>query len=170
MTFNYDRSLEYYLQNSLRHSFRNSTIGIEKFPDLISFPIHHVYGVMSQLSWQDKRGSEYRSEIGYEELQRLQSNIKVIHERTGHDIEVIKDLISRAKRVFFLGFGYAQENLDVLDLPNVFKKNQQIFGTAIGFTEKERREIIKKLRRPKIIAEPIIEIKMDCLTLLREYL
>jgi hypothetical protein len=170
VTFNYDRSLEFYLQNSLKHSFMNIPRGIGKFSDLISFPIHHVYGLISKLSWQDDRGSKYRSEIGYEELQRLQSNIRVIHERTNQDIDAIKDLISGAKRIFFLGFGYAQENLEALDLPNAFKKDQQIFGTAIGFTEKERRDIIKKLRRPKIITEPIIEIKMDCLTLLREYL
>ena len=170
VTFNYDRSLEYYLHNSLRHSFMDSIDGSEKFSDLISLPVLHVYGLISKLPWQDDHGSKYQSKLSYGLVESLHSNIRVIHERTDNNINAIKELISGANRIFFLGFGFAKENLDALDLPNTFKKDQQIFGTAFGFTEKERREIIKKLRRPKIITEPIIEIKMDCLTLLREYL
>jgi len=42
----------------------------------------------------------------------LSKRIRVIGERVGDRTNEAKDLISNAKRILFLGFGYAQENLE----------------------------------------------------------
>ena len=80
--------------------------------------------------------------------------------------------IKEAKRIYFLGFGYAEENLKLLKIPEVLSKGQKIFGTALGFYEEEIIRTKFKLNGKWVNnfhSDMILE-NCDCLSLLRKYL
>ena len=83
-------------------------------------------------------------------------------------MEEAQKLISKAHRVFFLGFGYAEENLDALGFPDVFAGVQKVLGTAMGFTKIEI-DKIWSLFNMGSKSSLVIE-DLDCLTFLRKYL
>jgi len=180
ITFNYDRSLEHFLYTSLTNSFVQKNVEdlilLSLFKDTIPIPFSfiHVYGQIDEPPW--RRGSLYGEEISWDKIKRLASNIEVIGERTDKQSEIISNVFAKAKRIFFLGFGYAPENMEALGLPGTINPDKEIYGTAKGFTKKEidevRRFLQKKFAKGSgdlIFKDPIIEDK-GCYQLLREYL
>lgn len=171
ITFNYDRSLEYFLFDSLLHSFEGATS-----PDVASLlsqlKIVHVYGRTAPLEWQEKQGTlEYGrtlENIGYVTLPPLTRNINVVYdERDNRALEEARNLIKEAHKIFFLGFGYSKENLEALGLPDVLKPAHRIWGTALGFTEKEVHRVRAGFQRK---SQHVVIRNCDCLALLREFL
>ena len=147
ITFNYDRSLEYYLYNSFYHSFSQQRTQIKNnIRDYVPFEIIHVYGTVGTLSLSDWYDNirDYRHKFGYfNYLKDKSKGIWVIgEESSGVSIkDQIKKLLLKYKRIFFLGFGYAQENLDAIDLMNNIDHTSKIYGTAKGMTTKEIRDV-----------------------------
>jgi hypothetical protein len=112
------------------------------------FPFLHVYGELAKLPWQDKKSFPYGleiSEVRYDFLENLKNNIRVIHDRSDEKLYEAKRLIRRAGRIFFLGFGFHNENLKVLGIPNIFKHGPKIYGTAFRATKKQINDILTKL-------------------------
>lgn len=174
ITFNYDRSLEYFLYESIVNSFTSIPRTRPPRGDIFPFSIHHVYGQLAKLPWQNEYNLDYRSKLSLRIFNSIYDNIKVVYERTNDNIGKIREEISKGKRIFFLGFGFAKENLEVLNIPEIFTGEQQIYGTAFGMTEREMAIVKKTLGENfKIgvsgIANPIIE-DMNCYELLRECL
>ena len=72
------------------------------------------------------------------------------------------------RTVFVLGagascsYGYAKENLKLLKIPEILNTQQNIFGTALGTTQKEIGDIKKFLMYSTKITD------LDCLMLLRQ--
>ena len=165
ITFNYDRSLEYFMHDSFLNSFTKMQKGINE--SIIPFPFLHVYGVIEQLHWQsNKYGSEYRDIFeSYKNLERLKNNIKLIHDVKKSIDSNIRPTLHNAKRIFFLGFGYHKENMEILNIPDILNLKQEIYGTALGFTDKEIKDIKKQFPTKTVKIENI-----DCVELLREYL
>ena len=150
ITFNYDRSLEHFLYESLRNSFN----GIEaaKLQEQINkLRVIHVFGQIAGLEWQEVEDRiEYRRNINLVDVQRLADNLRIIYEENENSVfEEAHKLISEAKRIFFLGFGYAKENCELLKIPVILNTHPEVYGTALGFTEKERFSIIDTF--PRII-------------------
>jgi hypothetical protein len=138
ITFNYDRSLEHFLAESFSNSF-TSIPGNMNMVELIPFPFLHVYGVIGKLPWQ-KGFFRYCHKGNLNLIDQMMENIKIIYEQIPEEIEKIKELIFNAERIIFLGFGYAKENLEVLDIYNILsirKDRPAIHGTAFGFTKRE---------------------------------
>jgi len=82
-------------------------------------------------------------------------------------------LIRSARKIFFLGFGYDQQNLEILRIPERFKGSLLrpiILGTAKGQLKEEIDKI--KLRfLSRVDAALAITIEdCDCAKLLRKYL
>jgi len=174
ITFNYDRSLEYFLSDSLYNSFYLQWHKIESSELLSKIPILHVYGKLADLPWQSDRGLEYKMSRLMNNLEKMTNNIRIIYEKTNEDIKKIKELISNAKRIFFLGFGFAKENMDIIGIPEVLKHEPQIFGTAFRWTKKEILEKRKYLALSFKIKDPTMNnpniLDFNCYGLLREYL
>ena len=82
------------------------------------------------------------------------------------EVKEAHNLIQKAQRIFFLGFGYAKENLEILQIPNILV-SQRIFGTALGFTSREITKISSQHKKQSY--KPEIK-SWNCLRLLREYL
>jgi hypothetical protein len=76
----------------------------------------------------------------------MRNNIKLIHERTALENREMESAMRNASRFYFLGFGYAEENLDILGIRKFFDGYKKIYGTALGMTEKKVSEISGYLR------------------------
>jgi len=171
ITFNYDRSLEHFLFESLINSFSEMTPdGIKT--DLRKIPFLHMYGQIAPLPWQDKNnGISYQKQLSEFEPALLTDNIRVIYDDRSkiEDKTIVKawELIKTAKQLFFLGFGYAKENMQLLRIPEILNHKQMIFGTAMKYTEREINGL-KAIFRKKEVYTDFREI--DCRAMLRECL
>lgn len=171
ITFNYDRSLEYFLFDSLINSFTTKANEIKALMEMIK--VTHVYGKISYLPWEDNYPLlDYGSNNFFGNLEDLANNIDIIFEKRRNNLDDAKQKISEATNIFFLGFGYADENLDVLDFSNLLNKGHRIYGTGLGFTDSERRKVISKLRgkNVELPTEQFAIDACDSVMLLRKHL
>lgn len=174
ITFNYDRSLEQFLHESLRNSF--TEVPEEHITQsLRQLKILHAYGQMVPLRWQDaEEGIDYKpQEVDEPLLKRAAANIKTIYERAAtRELEDARQLLACAEQVFFLGFGYARENMDVLGLPAVLSPHCQVYGTAFGLIEAERKRVLASLHDLRGVEQARTSIEsgdVDCHMLLRKH-
>jgi len=180
ITFNYDRSLEYFFYESLRNSF-TEVPEQEIITILKQLKIIHVYGAIAPLDWQDgENGVKYRTQITESVLQKTSRNLRTIYEETQNP-ELLRacKLIEEATRIFFLGFGYAEENINILSLPRMIPLHSKVYGTGFGLEQGEIKKIYNGIwnglkehpetRGKRDYYEVVIENK-HCLELLRNYL
>jgi len=147
ITFNYDRSLEYYLFRAVKGSYEGVD-DAEYAKTLNQISILHVYGRLGSLDWQSQ-GSvvRYGNEPDYsaEEIEDASRGIKVLHD--GTDDEVLSNFIQAqewlewADRVLFLGFGFHEDNAKRLNLAKVLRPTQTISGTSYGLDNTRRSQV-----------------------------
>jgi hypothetical protein len=166
ITFNYDRSLENFFFECLKNTFHKATEEeiVDQFKNI---PIHHVYGQVDELPWQGK-GKAYGSVYNYNDLQDAALNIKTMYERTESENNEIKEIIARARFIYFLGFGYDKNNMEIIGLPDAITPGHRICGTFKNAKQKEISDVVKVFR--KIASHNLIHIvSCGCVDLLREY-
>lgn len=171
ITFNYDRSFENFIYESLLNSF---TTKREEINNLVKkLKILHVYGKLAPLPWENINGVGYQSSQLQDSPGRYSDNIQIIYEERESVREEILNLINEAQNIFFLGFGYAKENLEAIGLNRpILKKGHNIWGTALGLTDNEIIKNISLIRtnNPHVAYEKFHIENCDSLTLLRDYL
>jgi len=181
LTFNYDRSLEHYLYLSFRHSFPTiSQSEIDKIMNQIK--IIHIYGKTGRLPWQNEYNTgelilDYGHGIDFYRLQAMIKNIKTIEEREPIIEETpVYNEFMRARKVFFLGFSFADENMDVLQIAiNSIPGNTPIYCTSKNLTNKKTINITNKYFSfnptfPNIFKRTLIFENIDSNELLKKYL
>jgi hypothetical protein len=162
ITFNYDRSLEYFLWKSMKakYSKQNEVAVLEK---LRKIPILHVYGKLGSLPKYDTEGfmvpydlfGKIRREEEDEYSWRnyvYQASCKIITIHNKEQEEELKGIIEKAQkflrsaqRIYFLGFGYDKINMERLFLPHGMnllkdeKLGQKCFGTALDLSPHHKR-------------------------------
>jgi len=145
ITFNYDRSFEFYLYNRLIHNY-----GMEKqdAAEVVKqLNIHHVHGQLGYLEWHahDDGPRHFSPEFTHEDVTKAAKHIKILYEKDRIDFPEptpIQRLIHEAQNVFFLGFGYHRENMKILGFePNGKdqrrRDNQRLTGTFYRWTDAE---------------------------------
>ena len=142
--------------------------------------IIHVYGHVALLDWQDsQKGVKYAPELSESLLQRLSSNIRTVHEEPPDpQLGQVQDIIKKAERIIFLGFGYAKENMELLHIPDIIHATTFVHGTALGLEQKQiqdiRQAFITGTRPDPICGKNQERFKsienLDCLALLKKYL
>jgi hypothetical protein len=142
LTFNYDRSLEFFLYNFLRYGFSKSN---DEVIELINkFPIIHLYGQVGLLPWQSADGFEYNEnphiDIPSERYKYAINNINIIYEERNKSFSSAQNLLAEADQICFLGFGYLKENLERLNVQIMAGK--YIIGSAHGIEQAERNAIL----------------------------
>ncbi len=154
ISFNYDRSFEHFLITAMQNTFGKSEN--ECADKIQSFPIIHMYGQIGYLPWQKKNPLRtYRMTDSLEQIKECSRLIQTIHEASVNDLNendlLAKNLVKRAERIYFLGFGYHQSNIEkvgILELPDPIQK--EVLGTRFNLTEKEADDItlqtLKKIR------------------------
>lgn len=166
ITFNYDRSLEHFLQVALT-SATDAPLSSGSL-ELLGLPITHVHGSLGDLPWQNQFSKKYEpfsiSSLSDEkirgEILQASKNIKVISEREkSKEYEQAKEIIHGSENIIFIGFSFHNEILDRLDfgnlkivdndssffmLPNV--KCGMFRGSSLGMGKAERKVITNKYK------------------------
>jgi hypothetical protein len=169
-TFNYDRSLDHFLYNSFLNTFSDGRIQFkgsikEYIPQII-----HVYGQVDRVKWDG--GFDYKASYDLGIIEFLQQNIKVFYEIHGLNPK-ISEIISNHKRIFFLGFGYADENMKLIGMPGSLNEKYEIYGTAYEMTPKEIIKLtasFKNMLPEGVQFECLVIQNKTCYELLNEYL
>ena len=145
--------------------------------EFIPFPIVHIYGQVNKLSpieWS--QSNDYGQDfLSYKMIEDFSKGITVVGERTKEDLkETLSKLIADFKRIFFLGFSYAEENMEGIGLIDMFDKTHRIYGSAIEMTDTEIAYVMSRLsgksKDGKSIKTRTSVLNKNSYNLLREYL
>ncbi len=158
ITFNYDRSLEHFLFHMIMNTY-----GIS--PDktaliMQKFNIHHVYGSLGKL---DESGHSTNAGLSFGHIKNifykmpghndllLQEAAQLIKTYTEEidDIDSIITMrasISRAEKLFFIGFGYHLQNMNLLFSEGKVEK-LYCKGTGCGIKTTTRSRISDAIRQ-----------------------
>jgi len=171
LTFNYDRSLDQFLFESLFYSFSSRRDIIRDL--VLNFDINHVYGKLAMLDWENAAFKfKYKDENLLAYSDELAGNINIVYDNTDNNLNAENEFYQEFESIFFLGFGYAKENFEAIGLKNVLGKNHRVYGTALNYTDSERVMISAQIRRlnPGLLDHHIHIENLDSLGLIREYL
>jgi hypothetical protein len=150
ITFNYDRSLEYYLFNVLKNKYGKTEKDVEE--KLIEMEVVHLHGQLGYLPWQDrddKNKRAYDSSLNKETIEIAAEEIRIIHDEidvnTDKQFIMAHKILNEATRIFFLGFGYNQTNLQRLKIHEMNDVGKILAGTRKGITDNEARQISRNV-------------------------
>jgi len=180
VTFNYDRSLETYLSYVIGARFRKTPKECAESRSKGGWlNIIHVYGeVTGNYGWNATSLEALSPSLTDDALEELH----VIPEGGNDDQRVlqVRAVLSRAKRICFLGFGFQKLNLDLLDAKTTCTDTSRpVWGTAHGLKENEIFQAEKRCSlfagsktwpRPRRPMDRHGFYDMKCLDLLRESL
>jgi hypothetical protein len=163
ITYNYDRILEYFFHTSLMNGYGKNSEECKEA--LKPVDVIHLHGRLGYLPWQGGRNVVPFGEapITPQVLDMCQREIRIVHETIeDRDTEfgAARRLLWDAKRIYFMGYGYAHQNVERLKL--VEAKPQICEGTGLDLTPKEMSSI-SLLTGNKVTLQ-----NMDCLTFLHE--
>lgn len=179
ITFNYDRSLEHYLHYTLQRKFKYANPS-DISEEINSIPIIHVYGMVASLEWQDNSTNIHQLSYNINknmplgiDADEMSKNIFVMHNnRDNPNVEESKNLLRQANSIYFLGFGYLKENMEILDIPNTIEGATRIYGTAHNFSDQYVDNLIARCFRGIPIRRGrglFIENRMKCNDLIFNY-
>ena len=123
ITFNYDRSLDFYLERALIHS-RHSGEGRQKVLNFLQSNITHMHGQLGYLEWQTHSGpGRFRSYSQKmetaSELIGIAGSIILPHETNPNTVIAANGYLEHADKVCVLGYGYHEANNNKLGLPKL---------------------------------------------------
>ena len=178
LTFNYDRVIEYIFVKQFVSIFKELLVGnINKhLVEFFLYRIIHIYGSLGHLPLKGNvisfREVEFGEKISSSErINETLLNIRLIKDGL-NDYSRIEKNLKNAKKIYLLGIGYIERNMQLLNLESNlnFEDPPQIYGTAY---EKDE-EAIRKLKDKYFsfnneIIEPILE-PITCKELIEKYL
>jgi hypothetical protein len=165
VTFNYDRSIEHYLFMGMKNKYNKNYE--ECANKCKKIPIVHLHGQLGYLPWQtidSEKVRQYGENVSERFAVRQASNqIKIVSEKIDDDPEFnyAYQLIEKAEVVYFLGFGYNDDNLRRLRIKKK-KSGQNILGSSYLLGDAEIGEIKTKWKYLKLV-----DSKHDVLGFLR---
>jgi len=169
--FNYDRSFEHNFFQSLTNTF--SSIPSKRILELFQTQkIFHVYGKIAPLQWEDNNGLVYGQECDSISRANFRQDLLLIgEERQNIDTVTKQGILQEAERIIFLGFGFAQDNLQLLGFPQVLQDSCDVFGSGVGLYQEEidRFKYLIKAN-PNSVGKFMIEPGATCKDVLRKYL
>jgi hypothetical protein len=167
--FNYDRCIEHYLTCELVRSYH---IDRKEAAALVSrLTIWHPYGTIAPLDTQEINGVAFG---GTEAIRgrtfELAKRIKTFtekHEDTA-TIEAMRTRLRTTNTVVFLGFGYYQQNLDLIK-PDEEARIHWVLGTGVGLSDSARHVVEQKHLGPWSKGSKTETPEMTCGQLLNHY-
>ena len=137
LTFNYDRSLEYYLttaiQNAYGKTFAEAAVKVEKLRIL------HLYGDLGELTEYDAVQWRKARNLSGEAIRAAADRVHIIHSAKGDEqFALARQWLVNAEVICFLGFGYHPLNVQrLLDSVRVASQTRAL-GTGHGMGIAER--------------------------------
>jgi hypothetical protein len=147
ITFNYDRSLEYFLFDAIRATFHLTSP--EAAETLLRIQIFHVYGMLGAPHFLSNEGRPYSHELDATSIGIASAGIRVIPEQRDEGDQTLHFVFSelqQAQQICFLGFGYDRLNLRRLRMTEIAKRDptggfpthgKAILGTIYGLAKAE---------------------------------
>lgn len=150
VTFNYDRTLEHFLFHSIQNYYGCSP---ERAAEILSYlTVFHPYGKVGNLPWQNSGvGVPFGGDMHSSALLQVSKGLRTFTEGTSESesqIESIRESIFKAEIITFLGFAYHELNLQLLFGPQrkiPIRPSKQVFGTAMGLSESNKKAISAEL-------------------------
>jgi hypothetical protein len=172
IVFNYDRCLEYFLITALDLVYDIGRNDARRIVDQMT--IIHPYGVVAPLHGRNSAPFGVSSA----NYAVFSANIKIYTEQhaAGDVLGEIAKAMLRAEQIGFLGFGYHEQNLELLTPENPLP-SKPVFGTAKDWSDNDRDEIRQRIERmfqpppPKINPKSavVIDTKVTCAGLFDSY-
>lgn len=146
VTFNFDTIIEDRLVYTVM-----TTYGVteERAKEVLaSVEVVHVHGALPP-----------RPEFTPDWVRRASEQIRIVHDDLNNDTtRRARELIARADTVCFLGFSYQRQNMNTLNLPNVVKKDAQVFGSAYDLPISDMKDVTRLFwGHPIGGKEPVLE-------------
>jgi hypothetical protein len=169
INFNYDRTLEHFLYSALQSDYDLSEPEARKA--LATFKVIRPYGVIGGLEWQEDGRLPFGEKLhqDHERLFSLAKGIRTYTEQiTGELLQQIQPTMERARLVIFLGFGYHQQNMNLLRAKSA-EAWRRAFGTVKGI-EPENYETMEEAiaqitgllsHKPKLLPWDAQKLLMD---------
>ncbi|HBB67905.1 MAG: hypothetical protein A2X28_04000 [Elusimicrobia bacterium GWA2_56_46] len=146
ITFNYDRSLEYFLYDALMSKYGKSAE--EKvIKTICSLHINHVHGKLGDLPWEGGGHIRaYGAVKSDDELRAVGNLITILYEgeRQSQEFERAYQSLHGAQRILFLGFGYHRSNLARLGIDRFEPYEKNILGTRHGIEDLQVKNLARK--------------------------
>jgi hypothetical protein len=145
VTFNYDRSLEYFLYHAISATYGLAEDKARNF--LGGIPVVHLHGQLGTLREAAGNGRNFSNRRDPEAIKMAAAGITIIHEANDGDanFERARGYLAEAQRICFLGFGYHKTNIRRL---RISKYSGHIYGTTKGLRGPEISEVTKQLEKP----------------------
>lgn len=117
ITFNYDRSIEHYMFTTLTTRTGSEQRAIELMD---KFEIVHVHGALGNLEPLHPTGRLYQPMLDSDAIRVAADQLIIVGEASGEtsEFERARSLLSNARRIVFLGFGYHSESVRRLGVFN----------------------------------------------------
>jgi len=139
ITFNYDRSLEWFFHKSIEHSFDlNEKEAKEIFSNFEQKRIIHVHGSLGDI-FDYSYGLLDKYPAKFTALENMAKNIKIVTEVDTEGVsESISMKITNSNKIYFLGFGYDPDNLKKIPISKKIQLNgSKFFGSRYGIKKAE---------------------------------
>jgi hypothetical protein len=146
ITFNYDRSLEVFLEKSLQYTLYGHSL-LEQtrktlFEELNKIEIVHVYGQAGHLPWQSasnpKAIREFTGDVSnYDSLWECRQLINLVRDKKALSSNFVraKEIIDKTNYLYFIGFGFDEVNVERLGLNQPLANVSVIKSTAYELGE-----------------------------------
>jgi len=138
ITFNYDRTIERVLAQQLHEYYALSE---QEAQELVgNLEIHHPYGTIGPLLWQDRHGVGYGDNERANLIacaQRIKTFTQGVDDQA--DIERIRSLVRDADVLGFIGFAFHPMNMQILN-PGGDANVQRVFASVMGLSRSDQAE------------------------------
>jgi hypothetical protein len=131
--FNYDRCIEHYLEHAIQRAYRDVDHAMAR--EIVSrINIIHPYGSLGPLE-DLPFGFPVETMNLYSVIENLITWSETVHD--GLLIDSIREAIRTAKKLVFLGFAFANQNMKLLDAGLTSRKpyHTQVYATGKGLTD-----------------------------------
>jgi len=141
VTYNYDRSLEFYLFNAIKRLVPVPDRNFSSVSALFSrIRILHIHGLIDNPKLSSElEGRGYGKIKSEEDLRRSMRSITIIHEKekSTSSYPMVHALLSEAESIVFLGFGYHPTNMSRLEVVHHKRPDATVYGSTLGMTDSE---------------------------------
>jgi hypothetical protein len=146
VVFNYDRCIEHYFQHAIASYFM---VDLSRAADIVKhLRIVHPYGDLGALHSTDTNvsfGHEYQPET-YEAgaaIHAMSQRLRTFTESKKAQGADARDLIRNARRVVFLGFGFGEQNVELLRSDASIVQDTR--ATGMGLSKSNQREVQRRI-------------------------
>jgi hypothetical protein len=148
VTFNYDRCIQKFLHVALQKYYGISS---GRAADLISkLEIIHPYGSVGALPFlaSGRSALSYGENLRGVELIEAAARIRTFTEQVEDEnsLSAMRESVSRAETLVFLGFAFHPQNMDLLDV-GIGSNVQRVFATSYGCSKSDIEVFVGQIRK-----------------------